>query len=128
MSTYTEEEAKTKWCPFVRFVRLNDAIYSSRGPIIEPGSENGGALNCTASACMAWRWDKFERETLRFYKDDPRRKTTYVQAGTLRIVDGQQWRYEHTDCDDKGEFELLHRALSEASDKRVGRCGLAGDA
>jgi len=43
----TEDEAKTKWCPFVR----------AAGPA-DPAS---GYL-CIGSACMAWRWGAVECE------------------------------------------------------------------
>ena len=46
----TEEEAKTKWCPFVRAMNLQP----------EPGQNPAvnrpdGNFNCIGSACMAWR-------------------------------------------------------------------------
>lgn len=37
----TEEEAKTKWCPFPR----NEKDFAVHG------------TRCLASQCMAWRWD-----------------------------------------------------------------------
>ncbi len=36
----TEDEAKTKWCPFVRLIDCRDGMAS---------------LRCIASDCMAWR-------------------------------------------------------------------------
>jgi len=46
----TEENAKTKWCPYTRFHVVPDQgiwVYSNR---------NNGELtsNCIASACMLW--------------------------------------------------------------------------
>jgi len=43
----TEEEAKTRWCPFVgRMVARNEEL--------RPGENDNP--NCIGSACMAWRW------------------------------------------------------------------------
>jgi hypothetical protein len=47
----TEDEAKTKWCPYVRFVDCEDRLYDNR-----PSSMQNGA-KCLGSGCMAWRWD-----------------------------------------------------------------------
>src|ERR1700761_4286309 len=59
----TEEEAVTKWCPFVRAATntgntswswLADAGY-------EPESVRNAARSsnrCIATDCMAWRWDE----------------------------------------------------------------------
>lgn len=48
----TEEEAKAKWCPFVRFTATpSDDCYPNRNndTVTNP-------TNCIASVCMAWRW------------------------------------------------------------------------
>lgn len=42
----TEEEAKTKWCPMVRFTYLSNRS--------DDPSDGMGAL-CIGSACMMWR-------------------------------------------------------------------------
>ena len=57
MSVYTEEEAKTKWCPFVRFhgTPSDDCVPNRSGSSTD-------TTRCLGSACMAWRshveaWD-----------------------------------------------------------------------
>lgn len=58
----TEDEAKTKWCPFVRLVAADqeqEKLVYSGNRLLDPDSgkiHTKGAL-CIASACMAWRWD-----------------------------------------------------------------------
>jgi hypothetical protein len=53
----TEDEAKTKWCPFAR-TRLIDV----------------SSDKCIGSDCMAWRWDG--------YFDDPNTcKPTHTEDG-----------------------------------------------
>jgi len=51
----TEEEAKTKWCPFARVADTGDKGH------ITVNRHNGAPYYsetfCIASACMAWRWD-----------------------------------------------------------------------
>ena len=45
----TEEEAKTKWCPMVRDVRMTN------------GNLEIGSGYCKASGCMMWRTDPFAK-------------------------------------------------------------------
>lgn len=49
-----EEEAKAKWCPFVRIAQV--------GTIAAPSYNRLEADNyqgkCIGSACMAWRWNR----------------------------------------------------------------------
>ena len=58
----TEEEAKTKWCPFVRATRAMDAISPAHNRVCfaEAGqmmvNTNPDFSHCIGSACMAWRW------------------------------------------------------------------------
>lgn len=51
----TEDEAKTKWCPFVRFVGSTMSEHSAFSSRLEDLSPEG--TRCIASACMAWRWE-----------------------------------------------------------------------
>ena len=46
----TEDEAKTKWCPHVRFTSNDERMYDNRP------SRHPDTACCIASDCMAWRW------------------------------------------------------------------------
>ena len=56
----TEDEAKTKWCPMVRFHNgLDGDVYCSR----PTGVVTNNSAKCIASDCMMWKWDiKLNRE------------------------------------------------------------------
>lgn len=47
----TEDEAKEKWCPFVRLLREDSEV---SGLVTNRGDQDG-TLNCIAFDCMAWR-------------------------------------------------------------------------
>lgn len=51
----TEEEARGKWCPFVRTGNGNNRVSA---PPIKAGAPlaDEAVGPCIASACMAWRW------------------------------------------------------------------------
>lgn len=47
----TEEEAKTKWCPFARI-----PFYATSGTLTVNRDRSGSvAARCVGSECMAWR-------------------------------------------------------------------------
>ncbi len=52
----TEDEAKTKWCPFApaRVVQYVDSTQTLRQEAMM--ADDRISLGCIASACMAWRW------------------------------------------------------------------------
>lgn len=58
----TEEEAKTRWCPFIRFTDETDGTYgvSNRGDVCDRShnQEARDLSRCISSACMAWRWQR----------------------------------------------------------------------
>lgn len=55
MTLLTEEEAKTKWCPYA-------TIFSEDSRHLETAQLPGGFVSarCIASECMAWRWEEEE--------------------------------------------------------------------
>ena len=53
----TEEEAKTKWCPFVRLTGTEQEWHVNRDPSLPSAPSDPQAYRCIASACMAWRWE-----------------------------------------------------------------------
>lgn len=55
----TEDEAKTKWCPFVRLTASQGEWHTNREGPKSHLSQEGHAC-CIASACMAWRWVREE--------------------------------------------------------------------
>jgi len=66
----TEAEAKTKWCPMVRYTCGMEDSGANRfnmgtNPRPEWGAEeNPGKCRCIASECMMWRW--FDGEMVHF--------------------------------------------------------------
>ncbi len=50
----TEDEAKTKWCPFVRLTGTEREWHANRPQGAAAPSERSTYL-CMGSACMAWR-------------------------------------------------------------------------
>ena len=119
----TEQEARTKWCPMARV-----STYSVGNPAESAANRTDEgtpypASRCIASDCMMWEPEEKEpRETMRHRKG----KLYDAVAGSIRVVNGEPWRYEYSDVDDKGEYDLLHRALSEKQSVKCGHCGIGG--
>lgn len=97
----TEDEAKTKWCPFV----TAGAYARERMTSDEQSGEN--ATRCIASACMAWRWS------------EPKRTAAFleaVQAHMKRQVKPNfNTSVQAVYAETGGQFERVE-----------GHCGLAG--
>lgn len=54
----TEDEAKTKWCPFAQVVLDTPDLKGSgnRLATLEADLDNPIQARCIGSECMAWRW------------------------------------------------------------------------
>lgn len=51
---FTEEQAKTKWCPYSRVMVDQDVEVSVNRSV--RGGEPDPDCMCVATGCMAWRW------------------------------------------------------------------------
>lgn len=67
---YTEDEAKTKWCPFARVAFSwgeGGSIFDGEGATpmattVNRGRNLSADTLCIASACMAWQWEPEDEE------------------------------------------------------------------
>ena|SRR3990167_11273489 len=99
MSMLTEDEAKTKWCPWVRFVTPSAEDNAPRNRLSAEYPERIEDWNrCIGSACMMWRWT--EKPNPDWKPDSP-----------------MPW-YPQEHPDDKPALYI--------EDKTRGYCGLAG--
>jgi hypothetical protein len=108
----TEDEAKTKWCPFARDSntggnRIRYGAGSDDAPPPEYGGEAAAEFPCIASACMAWRWSEAKR-TAAFLEAVQRHMAAQPRPNFNTAV---QAVYAETG----GQFERVE-----------GHCGLAG--
>ena len=69
----TEDEAKTKWCPFVRLPTVNGATFNRDAERTDEqtciNAYGGWANKCVGSSCMAWRWEWSPKDADRNSKD-----------------------------------------------------------
>lgn len=70
----TEDDAKTKWCPMVRF----KSAETGSGPAFNRGGspDDWHILNCIGSRCMAWRAEMVDAN------DDPKDiEARWIESG-----------------------------------------------
>ena len=108
----TEDEAKTKWCPFAR------ESYSAdhKGGVATATANRFTGLNdysrCIASQCMAWRW-----HTKAFF-------SVSWPGGTDGAYMGKQHVKSFGSVDLDNDYSLT--AYAPPGEQAVGFCGLAG--
>jgi hypothetical protein len=108
----TEEEAKAKWCPFVRLTASQGEWHTNREGPASHLSEPGHAL-CIGSACMAWR------------HRDPQVEVRQTGLGRMPVEPYERfvaegWRQIQRPPGEEGLF--YERTISNGG----GYCGLAG--
>ena len=73
----TEDEAKTKWCPFIQVSRSDGLTSTNRDGL---GREPDEA-HCMASECMAWRWSLHPKLSEQYRKYNERGVTIPERHG-----------------------------------------------
>jgi hypothetical protein len=108
----TADEAKTKWCPFVRTFEM---ISEEAGAVASGSNRSGNGHHsygtsastaCIASACMAWREVTIQGHQENEYNTAERPAGEGWQPGSPGPKNLWWWR--------------------QVPDRRVGYCGLAG--
>lgn len=110
----TEDEAKTKWCPFARDCNTggNRVRYGGDEPDDAYGREAARDMPCIGSACMAWRLGEPE--------SGPVVERRPARSGTSR-PEGEGWGYVSPGENPQGGADWVRREVI-----RHGFCGLAG--
>jgi hypothetical protein len=108
----TEEEAKTKWCPHVRYMgsdlqECGANRWKQSLPVEEPDALNPVACRCIGSACMMWRWK--ENQVRQKRSSDP----------------VAEWEHISAEDSDDG-FEYWAEPETAWLARWQGHCGLAG--
>lgn len=134
----TVEEAKKRWCPFVRLgVHAGNAgvVAVSRHP--DPAIRED--LSCIGASCMAWQWtgrqsktfpQKVDFQTLVDAGLDPgaiiigREVTIPAMTGKFEALSGQVARISNVGRDAETKMAFVDLAVITGGDERVGRCGL----
>jgi hypothetical protein len=115
----TEEEAKTKWCPFARVIALtengrehhagNRVREHNDGGISFRDDFNPRSARCIGSACMAWRW--LHKECRVEYSGNAEKSMLQAAVSTNRIMRKERGKMP-------GYDDLVLDG--------IGYCGLAG--
>lgn len=98
----TEDEAKTRWCPFVRVTASPEEWHTNRPTFAEV--HNKGFDLCIGSACMAFRWHpdaEVKQENLFLDEQD-------VGLAEGAWWDGRYWK-RGNGC---GDDDRLHRLVA----------------
>jgi hypothetical protein len=130
----TEDEAKTKWCPFSRTTEATGESCSfPRNRVARPFDEKPPMVfsdtligcNCIASGCMAWRW-----------MEEPQWETALTRsssAGSPAPPPGEGWeeaRRWDGEVIDGNTGERMRRYVTywrrPIIDAKHGHCGWAG--
>ena len=103
----TEEEAKTKWCPFARYSSKEEGWKRGINRWVGDDSQfNPVPAQCIASECMAWRWNN----------------------AALSLVEGEEPEGSGWEKSGKPFGFVPGGQTSQRWIRRQGYCGLAGKA
>lgn len=124
----TEDEAKKKWCPFVRIADIDGALNNRCKPVMEERTTVGQASGCIGSACMAWR--EIKPTGLKFIPCDD--QFAFIEPSRPdHVPNSWLWNNgtpEHLLAHYQNSQAAGWRESEEAAHERLGGyCGLAGN-
>ena len=135
MSTYTEEDAKEKWCPAARVSFRHprvEGIYPAEEGYIGNRDANDGTVpssHCLGSTCMWWRWaDCYDHEHLvqcvREYTDKGETVAAiqFYRAHAPSLSTGEKRDIREA----KAFVDAVASGNNPRLIKRKGYCGMAG--
>lgn len=138
----TEEEAKTKWCPFARVIVSYDDVVQqpvafNRYHDNKTGKSypNFTSAHCIASACAAWRWERGTGSSIVRTKDEMIRRDDGSVYFRPVPPDGDGWYQQwvdskHANRRETGFTDWIRSHGTEEftwGSPRKGHCGLAGE-
>lgn len=125
----TEEEAKTKWCPFSRALMFDNRTLDAKSVSMTGGvnrvigkhivNADAAPTNCIASACMAWRWHEQRSAGLVV----PTEHVQWMHAGTSYAIEPRRPAYltDEWHWDQRRGVWIVGDQFEDR-----GYCGLAG--
>ena len=84
----TEQEAKQKWCPMVRYMDFEGGIINNRGQYLVGSFPN--TMECIASDCMMWQISEtyWMKDGVKAIMPDYASFKTPEEGGFITVSDG----------------------------------------
>ena len=97
MTYPTEEQAREKWCPFVRITHREDWAQTNRQEDVSIDT----CTNCIASGCAAWRWSRVKETSAFLDAVKEHMKVTgenFDKATQVVYADAEKFRHTEGYC------------------------------
>jgi len=122
----TEEEARKKWCPFVRYVPARKFSFGrivaavNRWIDSNDSQKNPNMCCCIASECMAWEWAMEQHEYAE--TESKLSKGKFIEDWKRIPPEGEGW--EDIEFSSEGQARMKKTEWRRAVTVTKGDCGL----